>query len=328
MNLVTDLLEKALQGFPDAKEIVRCTRCIQLRFAFMHMDVAVLDPSEEPRNERTGDIFHSPDKGADERVPSNPYGFAYWVRTNVIGTIPLQDAEKFTERLKERRTLAGIDRLIQDPRAAEQDELPPSVPPRIDAQQIVALKLMKRFLNLKYEDRGIKKPPSIYMTKTIVDCGYEPNGLTSQLKRQAGYIEAEMDKAISVNGGPDERNPTYPPDRINDRWPSTPMDRITLRDDMKALSGALAVAQKSSVSDIAAILGSLFGEQVTTRSVKRMIKQSDEAGGKTGIKYERGTGAILAASTLTAPVVAKKTSPLRDHTFHPGRINAKPKRNR
>jgi hypothetical protein len=146
--------------------------------------------------ERTGDIFHSPDSGDGERVPSNPYGFACWVRTNTVA--PVRDAEP----VRERRALSGIDRLVQGFRAAEQEELPPSVPPRIDVQQIVSLKLMKRFLNLRYEERHVKKPPSIYITKTAVDCDFEPMGLCTQLERQARYVASEMEKAIAAKQRP------------------------------------------------------------------------------------------------------------------------------
>ena len=319
---VLDKLEESLQGFPDVKKIVRCTRCIQLQFAFMHMDVTILDPSQEPRMERTGDIFHSPGSGDGKRVPSNPYGFASWVRTNTVARV------RDGELIRERRAISGIDRLVQGFRAAEQEELPPSVPPRIDAQQIVSLKLMKRFLNLRYEERHVKRPPSIYITKTAVDCDYEPMGLCTQLERQARYVASEMEKAIAVNNGPDERNPTYRPDRLNDRWPTQQADRTTLRDDMQILIEALDKAKSSSVADIARILSDLFGEPVTKRAVDRLISRSDEGGKKKSVIYERGTGAILTANTLMTPAVAKNTSSVRDHSFHSERIDAKPDRDR
>jgi hypothetical protein len=41
-----DMLEAALQGFPGVIKIVRCTRCIQLQFAFMHMDVTLMDRTD------------------------------------------------------------------------------------------------------------------------------------------------------------------------------------------------------------------------------------------------------------------------------------------
>jgi len=35
-----DELFATLQGFPGAQKITRCTRCVQMQFAFMHMDVS------------------------------------------------------------------------------------------------------------------------------------------------------------------------------------------------------------------------------------------------------------------------------------------------
>ena len=58
-----DELEKSLQGFPGVVAIVRCTRCVQLQFPFMHMDVTILDRRERLAIERAGEIFHSPEEG-------------------------------------------------------------------------------------------------------------------------------------------------------------------------------------------------------------------------------------------------------------------------
>lgn len=312
---VLDKLEESLQGFPDVRKILRCTRCIQLQFAFMHMDVTVLDPTAEPRVERTGDIFHSPDdKKGEKRVPSNPYGFSRWVRENVV--MQIDEHDHFAEHVRERRKSAGIDRLSRDMRAATQDELPPSVPPRLDAQQIVELKLMKRFLNLRYFNGTAKRPPSIYITKTAVDVGHENLGLSAQIERHAAYLISEMDIAIAQNHGPDERNPRYEKDLINDRWPASQADRRLLKQNMEFLINALGRAKRSSVSDIARVLSELFGEPVTKRAVSQLIGRSDEVDGKTGVLYERGTGAILTAATLTTPAIAKNTAVVRDHSFH------------
>lgn len=43
---VLDHLYDVFQGFPDVRKFVRCTRCVQMQFAFMHMDVTILDPEE------------------------------------------------------------------------------------------------------------------------------------------------------------------------------------------------------------------------------------------------------------------------------------------
>ena len=45
-----DELEIALQGFPGVVTIVRCTRCVQLQFPFMHMDVTIMDRARPDRH--------------------------------------------------------------------------------------------------------------------------------------------------------------------------------------------------------------------------------------------------------------------------------------
>lgn len=308
---VLDQLWDALQGFPDVRKFVRCTRCIQMQFAFMHMDVTILDPANQPRPDRVGEIFHSPDTGGGHRVPSNPYGFAMWYRQNVVYPSP-----DFLENVRERRRAFGVNRLpdLSIFAKAEQEDLPPVVPDRVDAQQVYALKLMKRFLNLRYEKRKLKRPPSIYLTKLSATCGYEERGLTAQLERFATKIKTEMSVALLASQGPDERNPTYEPDRLNDRWPETQEDRTTLRDDMSALLNALGKARLSDIDEILQIMAELFGERVKERTYENFTKRIDQRGGRRSMTFERGTGAILPASAISAPAVARAEVPL--HNFH------------
>lgn len=319
-----DILEEALQGFPDVRRIVRCTRCIQLQFAFMHIDVTILDPHPEPRVERSGEIFHSPDRGAAYRVPSNPYGFSQWVRGEVSRRAFLNP--DFGARVQEHRSLAHIDRLGQILAEADQDDLPNTIPPRLDAQEIVALKLLKRFMNLRYADRAIKRPPSIYLTKKAVDCGFETSGLCAQLERMASVIALAMEQAIVTNSGPDEVNPSFPPDRINDRWPIGQDDRRTLLGDMKYLLARLDEARRSAVPDIVAIFDDLFGEEMTRRATSALLGAATEGEGKTSQRFLRGSGTILAATTPATPAVARSSSAVRDHSFHASTLDGSTER--
>src|SRR3546814_19237292 len=78
-------------------------------------------------------------------------------------------SDLFEQRLKAARDAAGVSRLIVLDEAerriladAEQVPLPPMIPSRIDAQEAVALKLLKRYLNLRYtrsrsEERRVGK---------------------------------------------------------------------------------------------------------------------------------------------------------------------------
>jgi len=307
-----DQLFVALQGFPDVRKFVRCTRCVQMQFAFMHMDVTILDPAPEPRPDRVGEIFHSPDGGGmGYRVPSNPYGFGLWYRQNVV-----YPTREFLEQVRARRRSSGVNRLpdLSVIAKAEQESLPPVIPDRVDAQQVYALKLMKRFLNLRYEKRTLRRPPSIYLTKLSSTCGYDQRGLTAQLERLASKVQAEMEAAIRAERGPDERNPSYFPDRLNDRWPTTQTERKALADDMASLLGDLNSARTADITEMLSILARLFGERVKQRTYESFTQRLDQRAGRRNMSVERGTGSILPASAVVAPAVARSAVPR--HNFH------------
>ncbi len=316
---VLDLLYESLKDFPDVIKVERCTRCVQLQFAYMHMDVTVMDPAARPRVERVGEIFHSPDEGGSERVPANPYGFSGWFRTSVH-----RGSEQFVKVLNERRQRNGVNRLAEvvQLEAAQQDDLPPVLPPRLDSEQAVALKLLKRYLCVAYEERNIKRPPSIYLSKLAVDVGASPYGLTSQLAALAQHIEEEMRHNIVANTTPDERNPTYPEDRLNDRWPQTVEDMEVLAKDMGVLCKALESARNSEFAEINKIFAVLFGERVSKRSAEALLERAAEKENYQ-THYEKGTGAVVLAAGVTAPAVVKALSREPQHHFHCGGLPSK-----
>lgn len=307
-----DLLYESLKDFPDAEEVVRCTRCVQIRFAFMHMDVTLMDPSDEPRIPRAGEIFHCPDRGESKRVPSNPYGFSQWFRASVH-----IDNDKFKEAIQKRRAISGIDRLskVEDFRATEQDDLPDMIPPRVDSEQVVALKLLKRYVYLRYENRDVRQPPTIYLTKKAADVGLSPYGLTAQLSALAQYIKEDMDRCIGGGQMPDERNPSYPPDRLNDRWPTNQQDMKMLSADMGKLILALQHARSADFAEISKILSGLFGEKVSKRAVETILKRATVVDGQRN-RYEKGTGVVVLAGAAVAPAIISSLEPQPRHNFH------------
>ena len=198
----------------------------------------------------------------------------------------------------------------------DQEDLPDVIPTRLDAQQVLALKLMKRFLNLRYEKRSIGKPPSIYVTKLAVTAGYNPDGLTSQLERFAAKVKFEMDTALAANNGPDERNPSYEPDCINDRWPTSQADRKTLSGDMDYLINAIKIARAAEIQDIAKVFDDLFGERVSKRSMETYAKRVDQTSGREKFKSERGSGTIIPAVATAAVAVVREAVATPANRFH------------
>ena len=324
-----DVLEESLQGFPGVTKIVRCTRCVQLQFPFMHMDVAILDRRQRLAVERAGEIFHAPDTGPAWRVPSNPWGFTNWFRGRVgIGQ------ELFAEALRRHRGSVSRNRLnyIDEQErlivaAAEQHALPPVIPSAIDAQEAVALKLLKRYFNLHYEDLPLSRPPSIYLTKRAVCVGYIPLGLTAQLFALASSTANIMRQHLADGTRPCEENPSYPPDRINDRWPrpdaSGLADMKALAEALEHLAARLEFMARASLTDIANMIDELFGERIGKEQRAILMERYDRRDPAVPVPVPvlsaPRTGGIFAPAIVAAPELLREVP---RHNFHPFTLDA------
>lgn len=316
-RMVLDELHEAFQGFPDVQEVVRCTRCVQLRFAFMHLDVTPMDPAAEPRSARVGQIHHSPDLGPDERFSVNPFGFAAWFRSKVA-----QPTRAFQDHVQELRARMGShDRLVVGTVLADADidDLPELVDPIRDAPQVIALKLMKRYLNLRYAKRDMKRPVSVYLSKIAALVPASPYGLCAQLEAYAQELDRRMTVALETRRRPEERNPAFPEENFNDRWPKEEREMRVFQADLRHLLEELGKARRSDLVDIRRIFDGLFGETVSGRAVRSYM--DGIAGGAKASAYEHGKG-FVAAPALLAPAAARsaQTSRAPAHHFHPGRL--------
>lgn len=315
-----DILEEALQGFPGAIGIERCSRCVQLQFPFMHMDVTILDRRERIAIARAGEIFHSPDSGPSLRIPSNPWGFTDWFRSSIgVGQ------EVFAETLRRHRETISKDRLQyldDDERMvmtkADQEDLPPTIPNAIDAQEAVALKLLKRFLNLQYEDLAIKRPPSIYLTKRAVDVGYVKQGLSAQLFVLAQSTAEILRRHIADGTRPREENPSYPPDRINDRWPQEGAagigDMQQLAEKLEYLCDRLNRMAGASLKEMSEAIDELFGERIGTEQRRILAARYDRRESDSPVLTESRTGAVYAPAVVATP---ERLQEVPRHNFHP-----------
>jgi len=312
---VLDELHLAFQGFPDVKEIKRCTRCIQLQFAFMHLDVTPMEPAAEPRAERVGEIYHSPDHGMDARLPVNPYGFAGWFRERL--SLPSQ---AFIDAARAMRARLDIkDRLVAGSIVADADvdDLPDLIDPVRDSPQVIGLKLMKRYLNLRYAARDMKRPVSVYLSKIAVLVDPSPFGLCGQLVAYAKELDRRMTVALDTGRRPDERNPVFSGERFNDRWPKDAMEMRVFREDLRHLVKELERARQSELTEIRKIFDSLFGETVSGQAVQGYM---DGVVGRAGpTPYERGKGFVATPAILApASVAAAPLSRAPSHHFHSG----------
>lgn len=317
-----DMLETALQGFPGVIKIVRCTRCIQLQFAFMHMDVTLMDRSKRLAIARAGEILHAPDQGPSSRVPSNPWGFTAWFRSSVgTGQAAFAEVLRTRRALNAKSRLLPVDDIERMIAKADQVDLPPMIPSALDAQEAVALKLLKRHLNIRYEQLRPKRPPSIYFAKRAGSVGYMPQGLTAQLVVLADSTAHILREHLAAGTRPNELNPSYPADRINDRWPSEGrgcmQDMETLAGVLEGLVEKLLRLARAPLSEIVAGISELFGERIGEEVRGILTKRFDTRAGTTTNLVQTATG------NISAPAIVRATSDVRPvprHNFHSLRI--------
>jgi hypothetical protein len=318
---VLDQLFYSLDGFPDATEVVRCTRCIQIQFPTMHMDVTPIDKRARISPERAGEIFHSPDAGLSYRLPANPAGFTTWFRG---GTAP---GAAFQKRASElwggqadyRLAKGSTAEIALEAKAAEQVDIPQMIPSRLDSIEVVALKLTKRFLIEHYRVSDLKKPPSVWITKLAGDLGVRSESLTSQLYSLVTYIRSKAEHALRTGMGPDERNPSYYPDRLNDRWPQAGSARKQdLEACIKAMDQFASELEKLARAPLAEqkiIIDQLFGAKVGTRLSQILRERYQRTASDATPQIETGSGQIYAPA-LAPP--RPRVMPIKQHHFHCG----------
>lgn len=312
---VLDELHAAFAGFPDVKKIERCTRCIQLQFAFMHLDVTPMDPDRDPRPERVGEIYHSPDDRLDRRFRVNPYGFAQHFRSRI--TMPTRGFQDSVRDLRARMQIK--DRLVVGNVMADADidDLPEPIDPIRDAPQVIALKLMKRYLNLRYAKRDEKRPVSIYLSKIAAEVPLSPFGICAQLETYAAELDRRMVSALASGRRPEERNPALWEENFNDRWPTHDREMTLFRSDLRHLIMELQRARSSSFADIRKIFDDLFGERVSEKAARAYIDGLSSIAAVSHYEHNKGfvaNPALVAA----APQRAAQVSRAAPHHFHPG----------
>lgn len=312
---VLDELHAAFEGFPDVKKIERCTRCIQLQFAFMHLDVTPMDPDRDPRPVRVGEIYHSPDEGRDERFRVNPFGFAEDFKSRI--TMPSQAFQDYVRGVRSK--LQMKDRLVSGTIMADADidALPEPIDPIRDAPQVIALKLMKRYLNLRYANRDEKRPISVYLSKIAAEVPLSPYGICAQLESFAVELDRRMAIALDSGRPPNERNPVLREENFNDRWPKHDREMELFRHDLKHLVTELDRARSSSLADTRKIFDELFGERVSEKAVRAYIDGLSPTA--SAAHYEHNKGFVANPALIAAgPAKAASVSKAPAHHFHPG----------
>ena len=143
------VLEQAIRGEPDSRYydmVERCTRCIQIQYSDdMHLDVTPMVRLPDLA-ERSGYIFHAPERAAsndDRKIIANPWGFAEWFKAL---TPP---DHGFSAAFQKRSDEYG--RAHVRAKAADVDDVPEHCEAHEKSMAVIALQLLKRFRNVRYD---------------------------------------------------------------------------------------------------------------------------------------------------------------------------------
>ena len=292
---------------------VRHTRCVTILYADgMHLDVTpAIRLLEEP--ERTSFIFHSKPEDPSEpkrRLHANPYGFADWFIAATAVSRDLAFAQYFEQRSLEDARL----RLLAK---GETEPVPDQMPAFRKSRALIALQLIKRFRNLRYERRpGLRRPPSVLLSKSVADHANRTTALAEEVLQQATAL-ADRLEAASLDGRlVSERNPTCPLDVLTDRWPANLDEQDRFSADLRELTNKLdRLVQGTPLEETRTILGDLFGERPARDVVEDYLKRYGAQVGQGSGSHLPGTGQIPAATVMLAssPALARPTRP---HTFY------------
>ena len=145
---ILDTLFDAINGEKGSRyhgKVRRQTRCVTVDYDAMHLDVtpALLLPGRE---QRVSHIFHSKVEDAshcDKRITANPWGFAEWF----VASTPA--------------TRLATDAMAR--RGADVIPVPSLHPLHEKSLAVLALQLLKRWRNKKYDQRVGRWPPSVML---------------------------------------------------------------------------------------------------------------------------------------------------------------------
>ena len=310
------LLDRSIRGDPGSRYhgmAVRRTRCMTIRYADgMHLDITpAVRLIEQP--ERTSYIFHSKPEDPSEpkqRLHANPYGFAEWFIAATAVSIDVAFAEYFEHRSLEDARL----RLLAK---GETEPVPDQMPVFRKSRALIALQLIKRFRNLRYEVRtGLRRPPSVLLSKLVADHAHRGTTLADELLQQATALADWLQAARRAGHLVSELNPACPLDVLTDRWPANLAEQDRFVADLRELTSKLErLILGTRLEETRAILTDLFGERPAREVVDAYVKRY-------GAQVQQGRGShfpvtgqipVAAVTAVATPALARPTPP---HKFY------------
>lgn len=308
-----DLLYKAVKGekgsrYYDMTE--RQTRCVTVHYSDgMHLDVT---PSEllDKRDPRYSNIFHAkPGTPANDhvRVQVNSFAFCDWFNATVVPNA------LFEAEYAKRASAANGLRFL-----AEADVKP--VPGQVTLEggkptSVVALQLLKRNRNIRYDRRPGRMPPSVMLSRFAGSTPTPSTSIAGALDNIAAAILQALEDAEARQQLIDVRNPKCQPDKFTDRWPENRAAQQLYILDLRLLRRQLAelMSDRLPLDKKRDLLIAMFGEGPARAAVDRYSQILSEAV-RTGKRVASASGRVIPA--VATAVGMPSITQARPHTFY------------
>lgn len=318
---VLDTLYMAIRAEKGSRyydRVVRNTRCVTVNYADMHLDVT---PSMliGGATARTSIIFHSKleeHPSRDKRVIANPWGFAEWFRRNTPS-----EAGSFVSLAK-----ASDAVPVQEQPSLLERSLP-----------LMALQLIKRWRNKKYDRRDCRWPPSVLLACMVGEqsglamAAHQPRfSLYDELRAHVAAILAEMRRCQAEGQLVQRVNPECREDVFTDRWPEGFEDQATFISDLEDFNAKLVLLGTDiPLERKTALLSDLFGERVMRLAMDAFQERLDRESRGSGLLHATGVGSgrlLPAAPTIVPAMPRSGVQQAPKHTFYGGEVSQWPRR--
>ncbi|MGQ0502098.1 MAG: nucleotidyltransferase domain-containing protein [Panacagrimonas sp.] len=264
---VLDLLYKAIRSEPGSRYygcVERRCRCVTVTYADgMHIDITPMI-RRDGTPERESVLFHH--KHETPHIPgyrciANPFGFAEWFKANTPQEI------RFADEYEALAKSLTFDEAPQDP-IPEQEHL------YRKSMALIVLQLLKRFRNVRYDRRLVRRPPSVMLTKLVADHAGHTRCLSDELLYQTQRLRDLLVECASAGTLIEVRNPVCPGDVFTDRWPAHASEQDLFIEDLDHLVDQVERLKSGcELEEMRGILSDLFGESPSTEAVKALEEQ-------------------------------------------------------
>jgi hypothetical protein len=301
---VLDLLYKAIKGEKGSRYydmVKRRTRCVTIYYDDgMHLDITPAVRTTDPV-ERTSNIFHDdPEKPSEPAkvLLMNAWGFCEWFKDQT------RDSTGFAEAFAQRSRAFDVDyKASVEPVQPHQDT---------DAKStdVIALQLIKRFRNVRYERRDGRMPPSVMLSCLVGHSARPMTSIFEALRHHAKAIrqllaEAQVRGQLIV-----VPNPKCEDDKFTDRWPLDLRNQQVFLDDMTDLVRQLdrLATGNLNVREIEEALTGLFGEGPVKPAVRAAQESTGDATRSGSTVHRVGGGVGLAGAGIAGPTYGARPS--------------------